>query len=137
MEDELTSPDELDEHESVLAGIVEGRIGTAISRPGLSTHLLHDGSDAGQERLEILAEASESMRADFREMLVAMRDEGLIRDLDIDAIIVVLGMMIPALSSAKHSLRELVDFDLDDDDDRKRLTEALKDIVLHGLLPRD
>jgi TetR/AcrR family transcriptional regulator len=137
MEAELTDPDELEEHESVIAGIVEGRIETAISRPGLSTHLLHDASDAGQERLEILAEASESMRDDFREMLVAMRDEELIRDLDIDAIIVVLGMMIPALSSAKHSLRELVDFDLDDDDDRERLSEALTDIVLHGLLPRD
>lgn len=133
---ELAPPDDVGEHESVIAGIVAGRIETAVSRPGLSTQLLHDASEAGRERLAILAEATESLRANFRKMLVAMRDEGLIRDLDIDAIIVLLAMTIPTLSSAKHSLRELVYFDLDDASDRERLSEALTDIVLHGLLPR-
>lgn len=137
VEAELAPPDALDDHDSVIAGIVAGRIDTAVSRPGLSTRLLHDASDAGQERLAHTAKASESMRADYRKMLEAMRDEGLIRDLDIDAIIVLLMITIPTLSSSKDALRVLLDLDLDDDDDRERLSAALTDIVLHGLLPRD
>jgi uncharacterized membrane protein (DUF4010 family) len=60
---------------------------------------------------------------------------GVLRRVDADALLAVLGVALPALASSKNALHRLLNIDLNDDADRERLTLALSDILLHGLLP--
>ncbi len=64
-------------------------------------------------------------------------EAGVLRRVDPDALLAVLGVTLPALASSKNALHKLLDIDLDDDSDRERLTRALSDILLHGLLPEE
>lgn len=121
---------------SIIADIIAARLDTAVSRPGLSGRLLTDASEAGEERLAYLAEATQSIRQSNRDLLAALRDRGLIRPVDLDALIVLLGIALASLSSSKKAVRELVGPDLDNDYERARIAASLTDILLHGLLPR-
>jgi uncharacterized membrane protein (DUF4010 family) len=62
---------------------------------------------------------------------------GVLRRVDADALMAVLGIALSALAPSKNALHRLQNIDLNDDKDRERLTLALSDILMNGLLPRD
>lgn len=121
---------------SLIADVIASRLDAAVSRPGLSGRLLTDASEAGEQRLAYLAEATESIRRDNRDTLAALRDEGLIRPVDVDALLLLLDVALASLSSSTKAVQTLVGPDLDDPYDRARIATALTDILLHGVLPR-
>jgi hypothetical protein len=95
-----------------------------------------DGTPAGEERLRFVAEASSQLRQKDRQRYHALRDQGSIRDVDIDAVIMIMVIGLGCLSSAKIAIRQLVGVDLDDESQRKRMVEGVSDLLLNGLLPR-
>ena len=124
------------DNESILASAIARRLETAVTRPGLSGRLLTDSSPDGIARLKYLAEATRSIRANDRNLLVALKENQIIRDVDIDGVITVIGIAISTLSSAKGAVRELVGIDLDEEAERNRLVDAITDLLLNGLRPR-
>jgi AcrR family transcriptional regulator len=123
--------------ESLFADLIAARLESAITRPGFSGRLLTDSSESGREYLAHLAQSSEELRKTNRKMLVSMRELGMIREVDPDAITILIGIALASLSSSKHAVRELVGLDLDNEPERERVVGAITDIVLYGLLPRD
>lgn len=123
--------------ESFIADVIAARLDTAVTRPGLSGRLLTDSSKSGRAHLAYLAEASQALRKTNRDMLVAMRELGMIRQVDPDAITILIGIALASLSSSKHAVRELVGPDLDNEREREHITATITDILLYGLLPRD
>ncbi len=124
------------DHESLLHAAVAARLEAAVSRPGLSGRLLTDASSEGDERLQYLAEATQSPRQADRELLRELRDSGVIRAVDIDAFLLVTGIALSTLSSAKSAARHLIGLDLDDNAERERMVAGITDLLLHGVLPR-
>jgi hypothetical protein len=115
--------------------VVRHRLASAVHRPGLAGRLLTDDSVEGEVVLDYLAEATQEGRAVSRQLLERAMESRVLRRVDPDALLAVLGVALPALASSKNALHRILDIDLDDDADRERLTVALVDILLHGLLP--
>ena len=115
---------------------VAARIEAAVLRPGLTGAVLTDQTDAGEERLRYLAEATAILRETERQFLLELRDRGSLRNVDVDALRVVLGIGLACVSSAKPAIQHLIGLDLDDESQRKRLVEGITDLLLNGLLPR-
>ncbi len=140
--DELIAPAETQFHEAsdptgLVTEVVRHRLASAVHRPGLAGRLLTDDSADGGVVLDYLVEATHKGRAVSRQLLERAMEAGLLRRADPDALLAVLGIALPALASSKNALHKLLDIDLDDDADRERLTLALSDILLRGLLPQD
>ncbi|MCP4846269.1 MAG: TetR/AcrR family transcriptional regulator [Actinomycetia bacterium] len=140
--DELIAPAEVKFHEAsdptgLVTEVVRHRLTSAIHRPGLAGRLLTNDSVEGEVVLDYLAEATQEGRAVSRQLLERAMEVGLLRRVDPDAMLAILGVALPALASSKNALHKLLNIDLDDDTDRERLALALSDILLHGLLPRD
>lgn len=138
--DELIAPAEAQFKEAsdpaaLVTEVVRHRLASAVHRPGLAGRLLTDGSAEGEVVLDYLVEATQEGRAVSRQLLERAMDAGLLRRVDQDALLAVLGVALPALASSKNALHKLLDIDLDEDLDREQLTLALVDILLHGLLP--
>ena len=125
------------DNESHLGAAIAMRLAAVVSRPGLSGKLLTDSSEAGKERLAYLANATASIRASDRALLESLKETGIIRSVDIDAVIAVIGIAISTLSSAKEAVRTLVGPDLDNDTDREKMVTAITDLLVNGLRPRD
>lgn len=121
---------------SIVDEAVRDRLQGAVSNPGLSGRLLTDGSSEGEELLAYLVEATRDVRAADRRLAGALIESGTLRAVDLDALMVLTGIAIPVLSSAKSAVRLLVGPDLDDADARARLAASITDILLYGLLPR-
>jgi AcrR family transcriptional regulator len=124
------------DQESILRWAIGAKLDAAVARPGLSGRLLADASTGGRERLRYLAEATHALRHSDRKLLEALRDNGTIRAVDLDAFVILIGIALSTLSSSKYAVRELVGPDLDDDSVRTRISAALTDIVLYGIIPR-
>jgi AcrR family transcriptional regulator len=138
--DELIAPAEEQFHEAsdpadLVTAIVRHRLASGVHRPGLAGRLLTDGSADGEVVLDYLVDATQGGRAVSRQLLVQALDAGALRRVDPDALLAVFGIALPALASSKNALYKLLDIDLNDDADRERLSLALSDILLHGLLP--
>ena len=125
-----------DNNESLLAAAVSARLEAVVSRPGLSGRLLTDASPAGEERLRYLADATKSIRETDRRLLESLRDSGVIRPVDVDAVLAIIGVAISALSSAKGAVRELIGPNLDDANEREQMVNAITDLLVNGLRPR-
>ncbi len=139
---ELIAPAELQFHEistaeTLMLELVRHRLASAVHRPGLAGRLLTDGSADGEVVLDYLVEATREGREKSRFLLEAAMNAGQLRRVDPSALMAVLGIALPALSSSKNALHKLLDIDLHDDDARERLALALVDILLHGLLPEE
>jgi len=119
-----------------LREFVGQRIEAAVLRPGLSGALLTDQTDAGEERLRYLAEATSTLREKNRRWVLELRDRGSLRNIDVDALRVVLGIGLACVPSAKPAIRHLIGLDLDDESQRRSLVEGITDLLLNGLLPR-
>ena len=140
--DELIVPAEQQFHAAsgpaeLVAEIVRQRLASAVRSPGLAGRLLTDGSAEGEVVLDYLVDATRSGRAVSRQLLERAIEVGVLRRVDPDALLAVFGVALPALASSKNALHKLFDIDLDDDADRERLSLALSDILLHGLLPEE
>ena len=125
-----------DDNESLLAAAVAGRLEAVVSRPGLSGRLLTDASPAGEERLRYLANATKSIRETDRKLLESLRESGMIRQVDVDAVLTLIGIAISTLSSAKGAVRELIGPNLDDAAHRAHMVTAITDLLVNGLRPR-
>ena len=125
-----------DDNESLLAAAVAGRLEAVVSRPGLSGRLLTDASPAGEERLRYLANATKSIRETDRKLLESLRASGMIRQVDVDAVLTLIGIAISTLSSAKGAVRELIGPNLDDAAHRAHMVTAITDLLVNGLRPR-
>lgn len=139
---ELIAPAELQFHEistaeTLMLELVRHRLASAVHRPGLAGRLLTDGSADGEVVLDYLVETTREGREKSRFLLEAAMNAGQLRRVDPSALMAVLGIALPALSSSKNALHKLLDIDLHDDDARERLALALVDILLHGLLPEE
>jgi AcrR family transcriptional regulator len=127
------------EHENPEAGLlaaIASILEAVVSRPGLSGRLLTDASPAGEERLQYLAQATESIRQADRNKLKLLRENGDIRNIDINAILILGGIALSTLSSSRTAVRLLIGPDLDDNEERAQIVTAITDILLYGLLPR-
>ena len=120
----------------LLSNAIAGRLEAAVTRPGLSGRILTDSSPDGVARLKYLADATSSIRANDRNLLLALRENQMIRDVDIDGVITVIGIAISTLSSAKGAVKELIGVDLDKETERTRLVDAITDLLINGLRPR-
>ena len=87
--------------------------------------------------LDYVAEATRGGREVSRQLLGQAMEAGVIRRVDPDALLALLGVALPALASSKNVLHKLLDLDLEDDTDRERLTLAPSDILVHGLRPEE
>ena len=121
---------------SIVTTTIANRLSTVASRPGITGQLLHDASTAGEERHHYLAERTDPLRTRNRRLLNSMIEAGTLRSVGVDALIILLSMAIPSLSSANHAVKVLVGPDLSDEDDQRRISAELTDILLYGLLPR-
>ena len=84
--------------------------------------------------MRYLADATTSIRDRDRKLLLTLKDSTMIRDVDIEGVITVIGISI--LSSAKGAVRELVGVDLDSETERNRLVDAITDLLINGFRPR-
>jgi AcrR family transcriptional regulator len=120
----------------LLSRFVARRLEAAILRPGLSGAVLTDSMPANDERLRYLAKATSDLRQRNRQILVDLRDQGALRNIDVDAFRAVAVVGLGCLSSAKTAIRELIGVDMDDESQRNKLVEGITDLLLNGLLPR-
>ena len=138
--DELITPteerfQELSGPEAMVTEVVRHRLASAVRHPGFAGRVLTDGSAEGGVVLDYLVKATNAGQEVRRELLEQAMAAGVLRRVDADALLAVLGVALPALASSKNALHRLLNIDLNDDADRERLTLALSDILLHGLLP--
>lgn len=140
--DELIAPTEerfqkVSGPEAMVTEVVRHRLASAVRNPGLAGRVLTDGSAEGEVVLDYLVKATHTGQEVRRQLLEQAMAAGVLRRVDADALMAVLGIALSALASSKNALHRLQNIDLNDDKDRERLTLALSDILLNGLLPRD
>ncbi len=140
--DELIVPAEeqfetLSSAKAMVTEVVRHRLASAVRNPGLAGRVLTDGSPEGEEVLDYLVQATHSGQEARRQLLEQAMAAGVLRRVDSDALIAVLGVSMSALASSKNALRKLQKIDLNDNAERERFILALSDILLNGLLPHD
>jgi AcrR family transcriptional regulator len=133
---ERLSSQEYRDGAALVATLVQHRLGMAFTSPGLAGQVLIDGAAEGERLLTYLVERTEDLRARHRRRVEEAVEHGALRAVNVDAMMVLLGVALPALSSSKSAVRQLVGPDLDVEEDRSRLADAITDILLYGLLPR-
>lgn len=133
---EVRPPQATPDAQSFFTKVVRERLGDAVRHPGLTGRVLADGSPQGVALLEYLMDATQEIRAQDRQRITMAVAVGRLRPIDVDALIVLLGVALPVLSSSKQAIRLLVGPNLEDDEQRAQLSDAISDILLFGLLPR-
>jgi AcrR family transcriptional regulator len=131
------APTPVDGFGSILSVAIGTRLKGAVMHPGLSGVLLTDNSPGGEERLRYFAEATSAVRERDRAFLGLLQKHGQLRQIDVDAFFVTVGIALACISSAKGASRHLVGIDLDDEAQRDRLVDGITDLLLNGVLPRD
>ena len=121
---------------SIVDEAVRERLQGAVNNPGLSWRLLTDGSSEGEALLSYLVESTRDVRAADRRLAGELIESGMLRAVELDALMALTGIASPAESSAKSAVCLLVGTDLDDADAPARLAASITDILLYGLLPR-
>ena len=86
----------------------------------------------GAEIATVLRAEREAERASLRAAMAV----GLLRPIDEEAVMAVMGIALTTLSSAKPAMATLIGVDMDDEAARERLAHGIADLLLHGLLPR-
>ncbi len=117
--------------------VVHERLGDAVRRPGLLGRVLSDVSTETVPVLEHLLHATSASREGGRALARAAIEAGALRDVDVEALLVLTGIALPMLGSSQAAIRGVTSVDLEDDEERARLADGLADILLYGLLPRD
>ena len=121
---------------AMVHAVVRHRLASAVRRPGLAGRLLTDGSAEGEVVLDYIIEKTRAGRTRDLHGLAEAVDQGLLRPIDPDAVVALMGIALPALSSSKNAVRKMLSRDLEHDEDRERLAAAIADILLFGLVPR-
>jgi AcrR family transcriptional regulator len=116
---------------------IRHRLKAAITRPGLSAAVLADRSEGSRERLAYLADALAEMLEISRKRMRTLQVTGQLGAFDVDALMVVFGILIPSLSSYGLAMKLLIDVDIEVQEEREQLIIALTDILLYGILPRE
>ena len=116
-----------------LRSVLRAQFDRASLEPGLTSAMLSDHSEGADARLAYLYEAVRPTLEEGRARLQAGIDGGLIREIDLDVVLALLGIGLSSLSSARPALRELFGIDLAQESERERFAATLTDILIRGL----
>ena len=100
---------------------------------GLTTAMLHDRSDGAEARLDYLCRAVQPALGSGRRRLRAAVDAGVMRPVDVDIVLALLGIGLSSLANAGPALDRLLGIDLSDAAERERFAATLADILMYGL----
>ena len=101
--------------------------------PGLLVSVLCDRAPRHERRFANIAGRLAGRNAAVRAMIADRQQAGVVRDVDADALLLLLNVGVGAITSAPDAVREIYGFDLEDPAERRRLAEALTDILEGGL----
>ena len=116
-----------------LRSVLRAQFDRASREPGLTSAMLSDHSEGADARLAYLYEAVRPTMEAGRARLEAGVDQGLIREVDLDVVLALLGIGLSSLSSARPALRQLFGIDLEEESERDRFAATLTDILIQGL----
>ncbi|MEM6956691.1 MAG: helix-turn-helix domain-containing protein [Myxococcota bacterium] len=120
----------------VLKARILDRLEGSVLRPGLSVAILSDRSEGAHARRAYLVNATAESRERELKRMGALQQAGLMREFDLRALLVLMGLAVSCISSLGPAVKELVDIDLEDSEQREALAASLADLLLYGILPR-
>lgn len=143
--DELTGPDPAPDGSPAGAGVpvdpeaalaegLQRLVARAATHPGLGAAIWNDTSEGADDRLELLRRRVQPRLDAGRADLEAAIANGAARPVDVDAVLVLVGLGVASVASAPEALRRLFGIDLDDAEASERLARALADVLLRGVL---
>lgn len=119
---------------STLADRIDAVLEQGSARPGLLMQVLTDRAPGHEERIALVAERFAGViRAQLTD-LRTLRNDGAIRDVPFRAVLALMTMGIGAISAGSTAVERVYGFDLHDAADRRRLAEALADILSSGVV---
>lgn len=116
-----------------LTAALRAQFDRASLEPGLTSAMLMDHSAGADARLAYLHRAVRGALDEGRAQLRHAVESGLLRAVDIDVVLALIGIGLSSLASARPALRELFGIDLDHEYERERFAATLTDILIRGL----
>lgn len=101
--------------------------------PGLTAAMLHDRSEGAEERLDYLCRAVRPVIESGRDRLTEAVDAGVMRPVDIDIVLALIGIGLSSLANGGPALQRLFGIDLADEGQREYFAATLADILIFGL----
>ena len=101
--------------------------------PGLTAAMLSDRSEGADERLAYLYRAVRPALDDARSRFNRAIEAGVMRPVDTDVVVALLGIGVSSLANAGPALRHLFGIDLDQDGQRDRFARTVADLLMFGL----
>ena len=112
---------------------IRNLLDVSSARPGLLAAFLGDRSDGHQGRLAYFAERFKTLFAEPAETLAELQDQGPGRDVDPEALMVLLTIGISSIAGAPEATRAIYGIDLTSPTSRNDLADALTDIIGKGI----
>ena len=116
-----------------IMAVLRAQFDRASLEPGLTSAMLSDRSEGADSRLAYLYRSVRPVLDEGRARLQGAVDSGLIRDVDLDVVLALLGIGMSSLANARPALRQLFGIDLEEESERERFAATLTDILLRGL----
>ncbi len=121
---------------SMLVASIEQLLDQAGAHPGLIGSLIADRSAGHEERWAYLRDRMTGRHQQALETIETLQGEGLMRLVDVDALLMLMHVGVSSMASTPPSAKNVYGFDLEDASERRRLAEALANILQFGLAPR-
>jgi len=109
-------------------------IARSADRPGITAAVWNDESPGAQARIEHLTARSQVVLDGGRAQIAAGAAAGVLRPIEPDVLLALVGLGITSLASSTDALRQLFGIDIAQPAQRDRLADALADLLLHGVL---
>jgi AcrR family transcriptional regulator len=106
------------------------------AHPGLITSILCDQAPGHLEGFAYIAQFLVERHEATLSTITGLQDDGVVREVDASALVLLLNVGIGAIASAPTATREIYGFNLEDPEQRVRLADALADILYSGLAHR-
>jgi len=120
-----------------LARHLRSQVERATRFPGLTAAMSNVTGPQEDEGLAYLVRRSRPVIDRSAALLRKAAARGTMRPVDVAAFLALVGLGLSSVASSRQGLRMLFDIDLDDPDAARGYVDALSDILLYGLLPRD
>lgn len=126
--------DSKDNAPPLLSNVIRFFIERTVGHPRATAALWNDDGPGCEDRLRYLYERA-APRADFaRQNLKAGISVGVFRQIDPDVFIALVALGMSSIATAHYPLQRMFGMDLDREEDRARLVNALTDILLYGIV---
>jgi AcrR family transcriptional regulator len=109
-------------------------IARSADRPGITAAVWNDQSPGAQSRIEHLTARSQAVLDGGRAQIAAGAAAGVLRPIEPEVLLALVGLGITSLASSTDALRQLFGIDIAQPAQRDRLADALADLLLHGVL---